>query len=179
MREIMVFNFDLQPSRVPSSALNLTRSLNWSSTPPTWETCSPTNNFWSEERTILRGRAVSGLTCTMSHYSVNPLSAKDAYSYHSDPVYLQGFSWQKKMPYKGFRGLMNQLWTQSKTFGQFFCAPPSKYKLGEFLKGHTPWLFWTRGRSRNVERGVLIVCRAVGGNFVVALALLKAVYRGA
>ena len=35
-----------------------------------------------------------------------------------------------------------------------------------------------RGGSRNVERGVLILCRAVGSNFVLGLALRKAVHRG-
>ena len=37
-----------------------------------------------------------------------------------------------------------------------------------------------RGVSRNVEGGggVLILCRAVGSNSVLGLALLKAVYRG-
>jgi len=35
-----------------------------------------------------------------------------------------------------------------------------------------------RGGSRNVEGGVLILCRAVGSNFVLGLALRKAVYRG-
>ena len=35
-----------------------------------------------------------------------------------------------------------------------------------------------RGGSRNVEGGVLMVCRPVGSNFVVARALLKVVHRG-
>jgi len=36
-----------------------------------------------------------------------------------------------------------------------------------------------RGGSRNVEEGVLILCRAAGSNFVLGPALRKAVYRGA
>jgi len=36
-----------------------------------------------------------------------------------------------------------------------------------------------RGGSRNVEGGVLVLCRAVESNFVLVLALQKAVHRGA
>ena len=35
----------------------------------------------------------------------------------------------------------------------------------------------SRGGSRNVEGGVLVLCRAVGSNFVLGLALQKAVHR--
>ena len=36
-----------------------------------------------------------------------------------------------------------------------------------------------RGGSRNVEGGVLLLCRAIGSNLVLELALWKAAHRGA
>jgi len=43
---------------------------------------------------------------------------------------------------------------------------------------HVIMLHLPRGGSRNVEGGVLILCRAVGSNFVLGLVLQKAVHRG-
>jgi len=55
---------------------------------------------------------------------------------------------------------------------------PVNITLGEFLKGSTPLDWFEPGADLEMLKGgVLIVCRAVGSNFVVALALLKAVYR--
>jgi len=62
------------------------------------------------------------------------------------------------------------------------CTLASKALLSGYQKSIVLWQVTVvphvRGWSRNVEGGVLIVCRAVRSNFVVALALPMAVRKG-